>query len=116
LRTGGNETARVRAILDALELRGHWAWRANSGTQVIAASGQNRRRVIRGAPPGTPDILVVLPGGRLGGLEVKTDSGRQSASQRLWEAKAARHRVRYAVVRSAREAIATVEAWLCSIS
>lgn len=109
----------VAAILKALALKGIWAWRANSGTQVIAASKRARRRAIKGAPAGTPDILLVLrrvPGcdddvGALCGLEVKSETGTQRLSQKAWQAKAERHGVRYAVVRSVREALAAVEAW-----
>lgn len=108
----GKESPRVTAILKALKLRGIWAWRANSGAQVIKATVRTRRRVIKGAPAGTPDVLLVLPGGRLGGLEVKSDDGTQRPSQRVWQAKAERYGVRYAVVRSIAEALAAVEAWV----
>lgn len=110
-RPRGKESPRVTAILKALRLRGIWAWRANSGTQVIKATVRTRRRVIKGAPAGTPDILLVLPGGRLCGLEVKSDDGAQRPSQRLWQAKAERYGVRYAVVRSVVEALHVVETW-----
>jgi hypothetical protein len=126
-RRSGKESPRVTAILRALALRGIWAWRANSGTQVIAATVRTGRRVIKGAPAGTPDILLVLPvrvvgsgrlpdafqyAGSLCGLEVKADDGRQRPSQRAWQAKAERHGVRYAVVRSVIEALAVVDRWL----
>jgi hypothetical protein len=110
-RARGKESPRVTAIIRALTLRGVWAWRANSGTQVIKATVRTRRRVIKGAPAGTPDILLVLPGGLLCGLEVKSDDGRQRPSQRVWQAKAERHGVRYAVVRSVIEALAVVSGW-----
>lgn len=110
-RPRGKESPRVTAILKALTLRGIWAWRANSGTQVINATLRTRRRVIKGAPAGTPDILLVLPGGLLCGLEVKTEEGTQRPSQRLWQAKAERYGVRYAVVRSIVEALAVVDSW-----
>lgn len=113
-RARGKESPLVTAILQALWLKGIWAWRANSGTQVIKASSRARRRVIKGAPAGTPDILLVLPKnffGTLCGLEVKTATGRQLPSQRAWQAKAEANGVRYAVVRSIREALAAVEAW-----
>jgi hypothetical protein len=118
------ESPLVTSILKALQLRGIWAWRANSGTQVIKANLRTRRRVIKGAPAGTPDILLVLPAnlvhpdgqpvevlGQLCGLEVKAEDGVQQPSQRLWQAKAERHGVRYRVVRSVAEALAAVEEW-----
>lgn len=125
------ESPLVTQILKALALRGVWAWRANSGTQVIKATMRTRRRVIKGAPAGTPDILLVLPKKAFGGflvpathplgagpsfaalcgIEVKSPDGRQRASQKLWQGKAERHGVRYAVVRSVKEALAVVEGW-----
>jgi hypothetical protein len=98
-----SETDLVRNILAALKMRGYWAWRVNSGVTVLG-TGANKR-VIRGAPAGTPDILVVLQGGRLFGLEAKTAKGRQNAAQKAWEAKAKLHGAGYAVVRSAGEAL-----------
>lgn len=104
------ETKIVAAILAWLTAARVWAWRANSGT-IVLGKGTNKR-VVRGSPAGTPDILLVLPGGRLGGLEVKRPvNGRVSESQLEWHAKAAEHEVRVAVVRSVREAMQTVEAW-----
>jgi hypothetical protein len=113
-----------------LTLKGILAWRANSGTQVLAATSKARRRVIKGAPAGTPDILLVLPvqarvlslgaagmalessvWGALCGLEVKSATGTQQPSQKAWQATAERHGVRYAVVRSVREALAALEGW-----
>lgn len=125
-----NESALVTAILRALKLRDIEAWRVNSGLTVLKAQGGHARRVVKGAPAGSPDIMLVLPvmatslslgaGGMslesqewaaLCGLEVKTTTGRQSDSQRTWQAKMMRRGVRYAVVRSIGEALATVESW-----
>jgi hypothetical protein len=124
------ESAIVTGILRTLALKGVWAWRANSGTQVLKATAKAQRRVIRGAPAGTPDILLVLPVrktavclgddgmtieerayGALCGLEVKTATGRQLPSQKAWQARAEAAGVRYAVVRSIKEALAAVEGW-----
>lgn len=124
----GRESPLVTAILRALQLKGVWAWRVNSSLRVIAAEGKSRRRVIKGAEAGSPDILLIIPRdvllprrgdvgldaalvGQLCGLEVKTATGKQLPSQRAWETKAASHGVRYAVVRGIGEALATVECW-----
>ena len=48
-----------REILKALALSGAWAMRLNAGLTVLGEG--KTRRVIRGAPPGTPDILVLDP-------------------------------------------------------
>lgn len=103
------ETAIVRSVLGALEVCRVWCWRENSGTIVVGKGRE--RRVVRLAPPGTPDILGFLSSGRGFGLEVKTKTGRQSKSQKLWQAKAERRGVRYAVVRSYREALAIYDSW-----
>lgn len=99
-------------VLAAMGVRHAWCWRENSGTIVI--KNGKKRRVIRLAPSGTPDILGFLSSGRGFGLEVKTKTGRQSNSQKLWQAKAEKRGVRYAVVRSYREALAIYDSWEAS--
>jgi hypothetical protein len=106
---GGGETALVRSILQALPALGIWCWRVNSGVTVLG--GGKSRRVIRGAPPGTPDILGVLPTGRMFGLEVKTERGKLQPSQIEWHAQAERFGVRVSVVRSVEQAMAIVTRW-----
>ena len=105
---GKRETPIVKAILEALALRGIWAWRTNSGT--IVGSHKGKDWVVRGAPSGTPDILLVL-NGRLCGLEVKTEDGKLRASQQRWADKARKNGVGYGVARSVSEALAIVEFW-----
>jgi hypothetical protein len=97
----------VPTILRLCQLRRLWAWRVNSGT-VLLASGHR----ITLAPPGTPDVLLVLPGGYLAGLEAKTPTGAVRTSQRAWARVAADHGVRYAVVRSAAEVVAVLDGWV----
>lgn len=101
------ETVLVRAVLQALDARGVWAWRTNAGV-----FGSRR---IRGAPEGTPDILGVLPGGGLFGIECKTERGKQNEAQRAWQAKAVAIGVRYGLARSLAEAMAQVEAWRADV-
>jgi hypothetical protein len=92
-----------RAILAALEAIGAFAWRANSG-------GDKPMKVRGGymqlSPPGTPDILVAVPPlGRLLGLEVKTATGKERASQVAWAEAASRHGVTVQTVRTPAEAV-----------
>jgi len=47
---------------------------------------------------GLPDRLVLLPGGRLYLVELKTDTGRVSAAQDLWHQRAAQLGTRVAVL------------------
>lgn len=97
----------VPTILRLCQMRRLWAWRVNSGT-VMLASGHR----IMLAPPGTPDVLLVLPGGLLAGIEAKRPTGLVRASQRAWEQQAIRVGVRYAVVHSAKETIETLDRWI----
>jgi hypothetical protein len=106
-----SETQLVRSVLDALAARGIWSWRENSGLTVFGSMGGASRRVVRGAPKGTPDILGVLPGGRLFGIECKSAKGRQNPNQKAWEQRAAKHSVRYGVARSVSDALDLVDAW-----
>lgn len=98
-----SETDLVRSILAELDRLKVWAWRVNSG--VFGA------RRIRGAPEGTPDILGVLPGGALFGLEAKTERGKLSHSQLAWHETARFHGVRVEVVRSVTHAVTVVVGW-----
>lgn len=60
----------VNAVLDWLHLHGAWAIRVNSGgKQVENVNGQ--RYFIRMAPPGTPDIIAIWPGGLGMAIECK---------------------------------------------
>lgn len=104
-----SETELVKSILSALPALQVWCWRVNAGVTVLGHG--KARRVIRGAPAGTPDILGVLPGGRLFGLEVKTERGRLEDSQRKWHAVAEAFGVRVSVVRSVSQAMAVVTSW-----
>jgi len=103
-----SETQLVRSILRTLQMKGVWCWRVNSGLTVLG-SGKSKR-VIKGAPAGTPDIIGTVEG-RMFGLEVKTETGRVLATQQRWHDKAARHGVKVAVVRSVGEAVRVVEEW-----
>lgn len=63
----GPEQAIQNAILDYLWMRGHAAWRINSG-----AIKTERGSLVRLAPPGTSDIIgCVVPTGRMFVIEVK---------------------------------------------
>jgi hypothetical protein len=74
----------------------------------VAATKTHARRVIRLAPAGTPDILVLHP---YGFLEIKTATGEIRASQVLWHRTARGRGVRVAVVRSIGEALQVVGGW-----
>lgn len=106
-----SETQLVSGILRALITRDGIFWRTNSGVLVLGAGAQ--RRVMRGNPAGSPDILgVVGKRGRLVGLEVKTADGKLRPSQAAWHAKMRTRGVSVEVVRSIREALAWVDEWI----
>jgi hypothetical protein len=105
------ESDLLRSVLQALALHRVFCWRNNSGVTVLGKG--KARRVIRGAPAGSPDILGVIPGsdGALFGFELKTATGRVSASQREWHEKARAQGVRIAVVRSVKDSLRVLETW-----
>lgn len=71
-----------RAILDALLVAGAFAFRAQAGKVKVRGGYMNL------CPPGTPDILVIVPPtGLLLGLEVKSATGEERESQLAWAAK-----------------------------
>lgn len=70
-----------RAILDWLAWHGILAWRTNSGAHIFEDSS-GRRRMFRGAPAGTADIIGILPGGRFLAIECKTAQGRLRPAQK----------------------------------
>jgi hypothetical protein len=107
-----------KAILTALELKGRMAWRINSGTilgSYRSKSGQQSTWAVKGAPTGTPDIIVHLndriPGSRFAFLEVKRPGGKLRPEQREWFAKAERAGVLRELVTSVEEALLQVSLW-----
>jgi hypothetical protein len=55
--------------------------------------------------------MGVIGSGKMFGLEVKAGNGKQSESQKEWQAKALDHCVYYVVVRSIAEALSAVDTW-----
>lgn len=70
----------VNAILDWFHLHGAWAMRVNSGTQVLE-DHQGKRRIFRGAPKGTSDILACWPGGLFMAVECKMPGNTTTPAQ-----------------------------------
>ncbi len=94
-----------RAILDALLAAGAMAFRAQAGKVKVRGGWMHL------CPPGTPDILVVVPPhGLLLGLEVKTATGEERESQLAWANKARRRGALVETVRSPQEAVAAYQA------
>ncbi len=80
----------------------------NLRQSLICALLTNLKKI--GLLPGVSD-LIVLHAGRAYCLEVKTETGRQSDSQRLFEAACIRCGVPYAIVRSVDDAIKKLKEW-----
>ena len=92
----------LRACLDLLQLRGILAWRSNNAPIPI----RNGKRLLGLRPtltPGLPDILGLLPSGRLLAVECKSEEGRLSDAQAAFLAALERAGALTVVARSAAE-------------
>ena len=69
------------AILVRLSQLGCFAW--NNPTGVAVPLGQ--KHAVRYGNPGAPDVLAIVPGGRLLAVECKSARGRQRPEQRAWQ-------------------------------
>lgn len=108
-RTPQREAPIQAAILEYLAASGVWAWRVNSGATVVV-DGKSRR-MIKGAPAGTPDIRIEAPQHLAGYLEVKSPTGALTDTQRIWHERAKAAGVRVAVVRSVKGAMDVLARW-----
>jgi hypothetical protein len=73
-----------KAILEWLLWKKVFHWRNNSGAFVMPATDRHRRRFFRAGAVGSPDIFCVRKG-KIIGVEVKSEKGRQSVSQKVFE-------------------------------
>jgi hypothetical protein len=71
----------VRDILSFFIVLGWPVWRMNSGMLVIPEAAQRNRRVVRGAPAGTSDIVGLVPGGRFLAIECKLGRNKPTREQ-----------------------------------
>ena len=81
-------TELVRAAIDVIATRGGFAWKHQNGTFAIAGG-----RVMQTGKRGLPDVIGVLPGGRLVAVEAKVGrdpvSDEQTHVMRVLEARGA---------------------------
>ena len=77
------ESAVLRACLHYLSLRGIEHFRFNSGAAMLPGRGGKLQPVRFGAK-GAPDILGVLPGGRMVAVECKASDGKLRPEQELF--------------------------------
>lgn len=102
-----SETDIEGEIIDSLRDRGYMCWK-NMTTGIYDPTTKTWRKLPARAKRGVSDIIVVLYGGVVVWLEVKTVKGRQSEAQIEFEADIVAKRGHYFVVRSEGEAIAAV--------
>ncbi|MGL5190228.1 MAG: VRR-NUC domain-containing protein [Cetobacterium sp.] len=72
---------------------------------VYDSKHKKYRSMVKGGKKGFPDILI-LTAGKIIGLEVKSETGKQSKEQKEIEKKFKQHGQEYFVVRSLQEVIA----------
>lgn len=82
--------------MEYIERRGGYCLRLNTG--AVMAEYQGRKRFIRFAEPGAPDAIAIISGGVLF-LETKTETGKQSPEQVVWQQEVERRGGRYLLLR-----------------
>jgi hypothetical protein len=92
-RVGGFAAARLRGLLSIDDPR-----------PLYVSSG----RLVQYGAPGQPDIMAIAAG-RFVGIEVKTEIGRQSANQKIWQAAIEAAGGVYVLARSVSDATRAVE-------
>jgi len=98
-------------VLKVISLQGRRAYAfaiPNAGTRGPAMANYLKRE---GLTAGIADLCIMLPGGKVGWLELKTATGRQSAQQSAFELTCIGLDHPYALVRSLDEAIAILKQW-----
>jgi len=98
--------ADIMALLHAYEPRWLLAERTNAGT-IYGEKG-----AVKLGRPGTSDIKVYLPAGRVAHLEVKRPSGKLRPSQQDWRDKLRMLGHDYHVVRSVWDVVELLKTWL----
>lgn len=100
------------ALMDYLAFAGrkdlHWFAIPNQSNRHIANAAKMKAEGVRA---GTPDICFVLDAGRVAWLEMKTATGRLSASQEWFRDMAIRLGHHWALARSVDEAIGFLREW-----
>lgn len=92
------ETPIVRECLGLLHKLGIFAWRENVGKFQTQSGGYMSFGI-----KGLADIIGLLPDGRFLAVEVKSEVGKQSEHQKLFESKIRSNNGAYFLVRSANE-------------
>ena len=104
-----SETQIVRSILEALAVRGIFAYRSNTGGSYLKGKG-GRAQFVRFGLPGAADITGILPDGRRLEIEVKTPKGKLTDRQIAFGERITENRGVWFVARSVDEALALLDA------
>lgn len=90
----------VRAICDYLAYKKHFFWRSNNIPVFDPGKQGGFRSMPKHSLKGIPDIIIILKGGKVVFLEVKTATGVLSDSQKDFQAKCISVGAKYVVVRN----------------
>ncbi len=90
------------------KLKSHFFHVPNEGRHTVKYRVKLKRL---GVKAGVPDLLFVLPGGRLGCVELKSDKGRQSKAQKEFEKTCEHYDVPYVLARSPEEVVDALRQW-----
>lgn len=96
----------MKAVVLELGRRG-WVLRLNAG-KILIGKGTPHERIISGVEAGTPDLLVLLDGGRTVWVELKAPGKKPTALQAGWHARARKLGHQVAVCYSVTEVLVAV--------
>lgn len=105
-----NEDTIQEQAIQTIRLLGVFCYHVANEGATSAREGAFRKR--RGVLSGVPDIVLHLPGGRTGFIELKTETGKLRPGQVEFERRVKELGCLHAVCRSVVEVKATVVGWI----
>jgi hypothetical protein len=101
-----------RAIWQHIKIRGNPKAIAFAVPNGIPSSKITSARFkAQGLLPGTPDLVFVLPDGRAAFMELKSDGGRLSKEQKVFQERCTAMEVEHVVCSGLDQALAVLTAW-----
>jgi hypothetical protein len=110
-RRSGSEHALQNQVLGILAIHGKRCYPFAIPNAARRSPAMAARMKAEGLTAGVADLCIMLPGGKVGWLELKTATGRQSEMQKTFELVCKELRHPYALVRTLDEAIAVLKSW-----